>query len=87
MRLMDIEIVRQLRARLRQVDRTIRSIDREGPALRDSVVETLRTLRRELKEVGDAIEALQRLERSRPMHPNATGIKHKRRRAPGRSLD
>jgi hypothetical protein len=85
---MDIEIIRQLRARLRQVDRTIRSIDREGPALRDSVVETLRTLRRELKEVGDIIEALRRLERSRPMQdPNATGIKHTRRRAPGRSLD
>ena len=88
MKWMGIDTVRHLRTRLRQIDRTIRSIDGQGPALRDSVLETLRTLRRELKGIGDAIERLQRLERSRHMqYPNATGIAHKRRRIPGRSED
>jgi hypothetical protein len=86
MKLIDIKMIRHLRARLRQVDRTVWSIDPEGPALRDSVVETLRTLRRELKEVGDIIAALQRLERSRSTeHSNVTSIKHKRRRTARRS--
>jgi hypothetical protein len=58
-----MEIIRHLRARLRQVDRIIRSIDQEGPT--DSVVEAMRALRRELKDIGHTIGALQRrLERS-----------------------
>lgn len=83
MKLTDIKMICHLRARLRQVDRTIRKIDQEGPALKDSVVETLRSLKRELKEVGDIIEALQRLERSKSTQsPNVTSIERKRRRAP-----
>jgi len=92
MKLIDIKVIRHLRARLRLVDRTIRSIDQEGPALSDSIVESivesLPALRRELKDIGDVIEALQRLERSKPTeHANVTSIKRKRRSVPRRSLD
>ena len=79
-------MIRHMRARLRQVDRIIRSVDREEQSLSDRAVETLDALRRELNDVGRTIEALQQLERSKPpKDPNVTAIGPTRRRTAPRS--